>query len=145
MYPAVDSVVLFIGYITLDLGQALKLHREGRAMDILDPRLDSLSENELVEVNRVILTALLCLQHDEARRPLMANVVAMLHGDLHTDVDIEAADTPLGFDEYSRSFEIQQPGLVNIMEDHSIRLFEGQFSTEGSLYQRQRSQRHGVV
>ncbi|KAG0624190.1 hypothetical protein M758_3G230200 [Ceratodon purpureus] len=124
---------------------ALKLHREGRAVDILDPSLDSLSENELVEVNRVILTALLCLQHDEARRPLMANVVAMLHGEHTLDVDIEAADIPLGFDEYSESIEIQQPGLGIIMEDHSMRLFEGESSTKGPLYQRQLSRRHGIV
>ncbi|KAG0584703.1 hypothetical protein KC19_3G229000 [Ceratodon purpureus] len=124
---------------------ALKLHREGRAVDILDPSLDSLSENELVQVNRVILTALLCLQHDEARRPLMANVVAMLHGEHTLDVEIEAADIPLGFDEYSDSIEIQQPGLGIIMEDHSMRLFEGGSSTKGPLYQRQLSRRHGIV
>jgi hypothetical protein len=75
----------------------------------------------------------------------MANVVALLQGDLHTDVDIGAEDIPLGFDEYSRSFEIQQPGLGTIMEDLSIRLFEEQSSTQTTLYQRQRSRLHSIV
>jgi hypothetical protein len=68
--------------------------------------LDSLSEIEFAEVNQVVLTALLCLQHDEARRSLMANVVAMLQGDLHAVVDIEATDITLGFDGFSKSFDI---------------------------------------
>lgn len=118
---------------------ALKQHQEGRIIDILDPRLDSLSEIEFAEINQVVLTALLCLQQDEARRPLMANVVAMLQGDLHATVDIEAADIPLGFDGFSKKIDIQQHGLETIMEDRSIRLFDGQSSTQTSLYQRQLS------
>ena len=120
----------------------LRLHREGSAIDILDSRLqDGLSENEVEEVNRVILTTLLCLQYDEARRPLMGEVVGMLRGDLLTDaiaVDVTAPEVPLDFDG-SRSFEIQQPGLTTIMEDRSSRLFEGQSSRDGSSYLRQRS------
>jgi hypothetical protein len=49
-----------------------KLYKEGDVMDIVDFRLETLSENELLEALRVIFTTMLSLQHLEDVRPLMA-------------------------------------------------------------------------
>jgi hypothetical protein len=61
--------------------QAWKLNEEGRLMELVDPTL-SIQFDEEVEVQRVITTALACLQTAAERRPSMALVVGMLQGDI---------------------------------------------------------------
>ena len=68
--------------------QAQELHSTGNMFGILDSRLNPLSESEVVEVQRVLCTALLCLQHSQELRPTMARVVSLLHGDSSSDVTI---------------------------------------------------------
>ncbi|KAG0609823.1 hypothetical protein M758_7G016400 [Ceratodon purpureus] len=63
---------------------AKRLHREGRLTDLIDPEIH-LNDEETSEAQRVIYTALLCLQNSEELRPTMARVVSMLQGDLGTE------------------------------------------------------------
>ncbi|KAG0603306.1 hypothetical protein M758_10G083100 [Ceratodon purpureus] len=54
---------------------------EGTLLDLVDPTLVLLSDEE-VQVQKVINIALLCIQTAAERRPTMAQVVAMLQGDM---------------------------------------------------------------
>ncbi|KAG0584845.1 hypothetical protein KC19_3G238800 [Ceratodon purpureus] len=67
---------------------AQELHSKGNMFGVLDSRLNSLTETEVVEVQRVLCTALLCIQHSQELRPTMARVVSLLHGDSSSDVTI---------------------------------------------------------
>jgi hypothetical protein len=49
-------------------------------MDLVDPRLQ-FNNNEFFEVQRVLETAILCVQISPEKRPTMFRVVAMLVGD----------------------------------------------------------------
>ncbi|CAM6029831.1 unnamed protein product [Sphagnum balticum] len=60
--------------------RAWKLHMENRLMDLVDPRLQ-FNNNEFFEVQRVLETAILCVQISPEKRPTMFRVVAMLVGD----------------------------------------------------------------
>jgi hypothetical protein len=53
---------------------------ENRLMDLVDPRLQ-FNNNEFFEVQRVLETAVLCVQISPEKRPTMFRVVAMLVGD----------------------------------------------------------------
>ncbi|KAG0557806.1 hypothetical protein KC19_11G158400 [Ceratodon purpureus] len=64
---------------------AWKLHGEGKLMDLVDPTL-VLSEDEKLEVPRLINIALLCSQDAAEQRPTMARVVAMLQHDTESEV-----------------------------------------------------------
>lgn len=64
--------------------QAKRLNREGRLMDIVDP-LIHLNNDEILEAQRVIYAALLCLQNSEELRPTMARVVTTLQGDMGSE------------------------------------------------------------
>ncbi|KAM0886405.1 hypothetical protein ACQ4PT_029711 [Festuca glaucescens] len=57
---------------------ALKLHEQGRYLDLVDPRVEGrVSE---AEAARVVRLALCCLHEDPAQRPSMAAVVRVLEG-----------------------------------------------------------------
>ncbi|CAK9202714.1 unnamed protein product [Sphagnum troendelagicum] len=60
--------------------QAWKLYTENRLMDLIDPRLQ-FNNNEFFEVQRILETAILCVQISPEKRPSMFRVVAMLGGD----------------------------------------------------------------
>ena len=67
----------------------------GLQLDIVDERME-LNSMEMVEVQRVISTALLCLQHLEGRRPDMAREVSMLQGDSDCEVvDLETSGSEI--------------------------------------------------
>ena len=79
-------------------------------MDIVDERME-LNSMEMVEVQRVISTALLCLQHEEGRRPDMARVVSMLQGDLNCEVvDLETSDSEIP----GGSWSVDESGSVEM-------------------------------
>lgn len=67
------------------------LHQDGRLMDLLDSKL-KLHGNELAEAQRVIHTALLCLQFSEEMRPPMSRVVNLLQGDAISESDVSPSD-----------------------------------------------------
>jgi len=64
---------------------AWMLHGARNLMQLVDSTL-VLQDDEKLEVTRLINTALLCLQHNEEQRPTMARVVAMLQGDIESEV-----------------------------------------------------------
>ncbi|KAG0567589.1 hypothetical protein KC19_7G146100 [Ceratodon purpureus] len=112
-----------------------KLYKEGNIMGIVDSRLQPLSETEHLEVQRVIYTAMLCLQYSEDVRPPMARVVSMLQGDLPSVIeDLKSAQVPTSFfGSSSTSFDISQLSLDTIREGDSVRLNTGSSkSTFGS-------------
>jgi hypothetical protein len=61
------------------------LHGEEKLLDLIDPTL-ILSEDEKIEVQRLIKIALLCSQAEAEQRPTMARVVAMLQHDTESEV-----------------------------------------------------------
>ncbi|XP_034698360.1 probable LRR receptor-like serine/threonine-protein kinase At1g56140 isoform X2 [Vitis riparia] len=58
---------------------AWTLHENNQSLDLVDPMLTALDENE---VSRVVRVALLCTQGSPMLRPTMSRVVAMLSGDI---------------------------------------------------------------
>ncbi|KAG0605521.1 hypothetical protein M758_9G065600 [Ceratodon purpureus] len=65
---------------------AWELHgNQGNLLDLVDPTL-ILQDEEKPRVQRMIKIALLCLQDAPEQRPTMARVVAMLHGDIDSEV-----------------------------------------------------------
>ncbi|CAK9251061.1 unnamed protein product [Sphagnum jensenii] len=60
--------------------RAWKLYTKNRLMDLVDPRLQ-LNNSESFEVQRILETAILCVQISPEKRPSMFRVVAMLGGD----------------------------------------------------------------
>ncbi|KAG0626617.1 hypothetical protein M758_2G138500 [Ceratodon purpureus] len=65
--------------------RAWKLHKENRLLDLKDPAL-VVSDDEAVEVQRVLETAVLCVQNAPEKRPSMFQVAAMLAGNANADV-----------------------------------------------------------
>ncbi|XP_024966136.1 G-type lectin S-receptor-like serine/threonine-protein kinase At4g27290 [Cynara cardunculus var. scolymus] len=61
------------------LGHAWRLHREGKALELVDESL--IETGHTFEVLLSIRVALLCVQHDPRDRPNMSTVVMMLSGD----------------------------------------------------------------
>ncbi|KAK8618649.1 hypothetical protein V6N13_132635 [Hibiscus sabdariffa] len=61
------------------LGWAWDLHESNRSLDLVDPNLAEIDENEAL---RVVMVALLCTQGSPSMRPPMSRVVAMLAGDI---------------------------------------------------------------
>ncbi|KAG0581642.1 hypothetical protein KC19_4G268100 [Ceratodon purpureus] len=66
--------------------RALRLHKEDRLKELMDPRL-RVSTSEEMEVLRVLETAVMCVDQSPERRPTMFRVVAMLA----EDPDFDAA------------------------------------------------------
>jgi hypothetical protein len=69
------------------LAQAWQLHEEDRLLELVDPSLQ-LTDEELRDVERVINVCLLCIQHAAEKRPIMARIVHILHGDNESDVQV---------------------------------------------------------
>ncbi|KAL3609714.1 hypothetical protein D5086_000734 [Populus alba] len=63
--------------------KAWKLHESGRSLELMDPSVTEIDENEAL---RVVGVALLCTQGSPAMRPTMSRVVAMLTGDIEVSV-----------------------------------------------------------
>ncbi|KAK8992575.1 hypothetical protein V6N11_048652 [Hibiscus sabdariffa] len=59
--------------------KAWDLHESNRSLDLVDPNLAEIDENEAL---RVVMVALLCTQGSPSMRPPMSRVVAMLAGDI---------------------------------------------------------------
>ena len=93
--------------------QAWRLHDEDKTAELIDPTL-ILSVNEQREVQRVIKIAMLCLQTSDAKRPSMAQVVAMLQGD---QLDVAVDDLVSGERE-ANLFE--KSGCVSFRSDLTV-------------------------
>ena len=70
--------------------QALKLYKENSndLMRVVDPRLH-VHPDDVMEVRRVLETALLCVQTMPEKRPTMLTVVSMLVGDADIKLTVE--------------------------------------------------------
>ena len=89
---------------------------ENMPMGIVDPTLE-LSSDEEEEVLRVIKVAHMCVQEAPERRPSMAQVVAMLQGDLEVDgVEIQHQKSSTYM---QMSLAVQESGL-GMMEEYEI-------------------------
>lgn len=102
---------------------AQERHSKGSIMDIVDPKME-LRSDEILEVQRVLNTALLCLQHREDRRPDMAHAVSMLQGGLGSEVmnlgtDSERSLGSINFDA-SSSMEMSLLGLRSTSTDQDV-------------------------
>ncbi|KAL4292115.1 hypothetical protein GQ457_14G007920 [Hibiscus cannabinus] len=64
------------------LGWAWDLHENNRSLDLVDPNLAEIDENEAL---RVVMVALLCTQGSPSMRPPMSRVVAILAGDIEAN------------------------------------------------------------
>jgi hypothetical protein len=66
------------------LWQAWSLHEKNMLINLVDQKLN----NTIVEIElqRVIKVALLCVQQDPRRRPLMSRVLLMLQGEMEIEV-----------------------------------------------------------
>ncbi|KAK8989627.1 hypothetical protein V6N11_064045 [Hibiscus sabdariffa] len=64
------------------LGWAWDLHENNRSLDLVDPNLAEIDENEAL---RVVMVALLCTQGSPSMRPPMSRIVAMLAGDIEAN------------------------------------------------------------
>ncbi|CAK9236400.1 unnamed protein product [Sphagnum troendelagicum] len=65
--------------------KAWRLHREGNLIDIVDQNLHLLND-ETIQAQRLLNITLLCLLNDGEKRPSMARVVAMLQGDVESEI-----------------------------------------------------------
>jgi hypothetical protein len=72
--------------LLLILLQAWSLYETNMLINLVDQDLDiNISENE---VKQVIFVALLCVQIDLTRRPMMSHVMAMLQGEMEIDIHL---------------------------------------------------------
>ncbi|CAM6042500.1 unnamed protein product [Sphagnum compactum] len=65
--------------------KAWRLHREGNLIDIVDQNLHLLND-ETIQAQRLLSITLLCLLNDGEKRPSMARVVAMLQGEVESEI-----------------------------------------------------------
>lgn len=65
--------------------QAWDLHEQGKLMDLIDPSL-GLTNDDLLEAQRVVHIALMCLQICGDKRPNMDRVLTMLQGETVSEV-----------------------------------------------------------
>ncbi|KAG0558418.1 hypothetical protein KC19_10G026500 [Ceratodon purpureus] len=115
--------------------RAWKLHKENRLLDLKDPTL-LVSDAEAVEVQRVLETAVLCVQNAPEKRPSMFQVAAMLAGNAYADVlptdDHSDSNWPAGGGMEADSYNCETPlcslhypsrsaGLVS--EDYQLQIF----------------------
>ncbi len=61
------------------------MHREGNLIDIVDQNLHLLND-EAIQAKRLLNITLLCLLNDGEKRPSMARVVAMLQGEVESEI-----------------------------------------------------------
>ncbi|KAH9553240.1 hypothetical protein CY35_09G108700, partial [Sphagnum magellanicum] len=65
--------------------KAWRLHREGNLIDIVDQNLHLLND-EAIQAQRLLNITLLCLLNDGEKQPSMARVVAMLQGEVESEI-----------------------------------------------------------
>ncbi|CAK9882197.1 unnamed protein product, partial [Sphagnum jensenii] len=65
--------------------KAWRLHREGNLINIVDQNLHLLND-ETIQARRLLSITLLCLLNDGEKRPSMARVVAMLQGEVESEI-----------------------------------------------------------
>ncbi|CAK9236404.1 unnamed protein product [Sphagnum troendelagicum] len=65
--------------------KAWRLHRESNLIDIVDQNLHLLND-ETIQAQRLLNITLLCLLNDGEKRPSMARVVAMLQGEVESEI-----------------------------------------------------------
>ncbi|KAH8944769.1 hypothetical protein BDL97_12G002000 [Sphagnum fallax] len=65
--------------------KAWRLHREGNLINIVDQNLHLLND-ETIQAQRLLNITLLCLLNDGEKRPSMVRVVAMLQGDVESEI-----------------------------------------------------------
>lgn len=66
--------------------QAWRLRLEGKITQLVDPSLNLQTDEEFVEVQRLLNIAFLCIQVSADKRPHMASVVGMLQGGLDAEL-----------------------------------------------------------
>lgn len=71
--------------------QAWKLHKENRLLDMKDATL-VVSDDEALEVLRVLETAVMCVQSAPDKRPSMFQVAAMLAGSANLEPPMDEDD-----------------------------------------------------
>jgi hypothetical protein len=72
--------------LLLILLQAWSLYETNMLINLVDQDLDiTISESEM---KQVIFVALLCVQIDLTRRPMMSHVMAMLQGEMEIDIHL---------------------------------------------------------
>ncbi len=94
--------------------QAWSLHGKNMLMNLIDQKLNNTKVE--IELQRVIKVALLCVQQDPIRRPLMSRVLLMLQGEMEIEVVFG-------------EFELQK----NIYEKHQAFCMDGSSSESGRL------------
>ncbi|KAK8608250.1 hypothetical protein V6N13_023677 [Hibiscus sabdariffa] len=110
------------------LGWAWDLHENNRSLDLVDPNLAEIDENEAL---RVVMVALLCTQGSPSMRPPMSRIVAMLAGDIEangvitrpsylTDWNFRDLTGSLVTVSCSNSNE-EQPHYLNLAPEYAIR------------------------
>ncbi|KAK8618646.1 hypothetical protein V6N13_132632 [Hibiscus sabdariffa] len=110
------------------LDKAWDLHENNRSLDLVDPNLAEIDENEVL---RVVMVALLCTQGSPSMRPPMSRVVAMLAGDIEangvitrpsylTDWNFRDLTGSLVTVSCSNSNE-EQPHYLNLAPEYAIR------------------------
>lgn len=102
--------------------QAQRLLKEAKLLDLVDPVLKALMDDEdLAEVQLVINVALLCVQIEGEFRPSMGHVVAMLKGDMEVEMlkeDMEEIEMP-EFNKFDSSFGLAVTDEISMLWDGS--------------------------
>jgi hypothetical protein len=93
--------------------QAWKLHRADRIVELLDSELRVTTAEEIMEVQRTLETALMCIQAKVEMRPNMFTVLSMLLGESNMVITVDeshedwlpdfTAITHLGIHEHDES------------------------------------------
>jgi hypothetical protein len=95
------------------------LHGEGNLIDIVDQNLHLLND-EAIQAQRLLNITLLCLLNDGHKRPSMAHVVAMLQGEVESEIvenDLALGRSRLKLPPSSLSSLESKLELSNIFED----------------------------
>ena len=69
--------------------QAWKLHRDDKIVELLDPELRVTTAEEIMEVQRTLETALMCIQAKVEMRPNMFTVLSMLLGESNMAITVD--------------------------------------------------------
>nr|APU94858.1 leucine-rich repeat receptor-like protein kinase [Pohlia nutans] len=92
---------------------AQQLFKENKLLDLVDPILKPLMDEDFVKVQQVINVALLCVQMEAEHRPSMAHVVAMLRGDMEIKM-LENMQYSLRFDSTFAASTSMELGSSNL-------------------------------
>jgi len=101
------------------IAQAWKLYEENRLMELVDPSLQLIQEEE--DVQQVIKLALHCIQNEGERRPNMARIVSILQNDTNSNVTVLSSTGELKQSYESRKFlKLNYGGLTTVSENLSL-------------------------